>query len=313
MESLYLSFSVVFPIFLMLAFGFFLKRIKYVDNHFLNILNMLVFKAFLPMVLFLSIYNTDKSKAFSPLIILLAVGGITIGFGLAMLIVPLFVKDNARRGVIVQAAFRSNFLLFGLPVTISLFGIENIGITAIIAAFTVPLLNVLSVIALEVFRPNSKIDFKKILMGIVTNPLIIAAAIGAVFLWLDIVIPAPILSTVNDFSEVATPMALMVLGAGFVFKAVKKNILALIITVFVKLVGMSVVFVPIAILLGFRGVELGSLMTLFASPVAVSSFTMAEQMDGDSELAGQLVVMTSVFSIITMFIWIWVLESMSFI
>ena len=80
-----------------------------------------------------------------------------------------------------------------------------------------------------------------------------------------------------------------------------------------KLIIVPAIFLPIAIAMGFRDAELVALLALFGSPTAVSSFTMAQQMGGDSELAGHLVVLGSLFSIITMFFWIFALKQLGFI
>ena len=80
-----------------------------------------------------------------------------------------------------------------------------------------------------------------------------------------------------------------------------------------RLIVMPLIFLTIAILLGFRGEELIALMVMLAAPPAVSSFTMAQQMEGDSELAGGLVVFGSLFAVLTMFVWIFALKSLMLI
>ena len=162
MNNLLLSFNVILPIFISIALGYFLRRIKLLNEESLDKLNGLSFKVFLPIFLFNNIYSTDLSSAFNGKLILFSIAGITALFLLLMLIIPLMEKDKAKCGVIVQAVFRSNFALFGLPVALSLCGEEKIGPTSLLVGVVVPVYNVLAVIGLESFR-GGKPDFLKIL------------------------------------------------------------------------------------------------------------------------------------------------------
>ncbi len=312
MENLIISLNVVSPLFLSMALGYVLKRLGMYDGATLKVINKLVFKVFLPVYLFYSIYSADLSAAFEPKAMLFAVVAILIWFLLLMVIVPLFEKENAKRGVMVQAMFRSNFVLFGLPVAISLCGEDKIGTTSLLMGVVVPIFNVLAVITLEVFR-GGKPSVKKMLIGIATNPLIIASALGVVFYLLKIELPYPVEKTVVDFGKIATPLALMALGGEFRFSKVKGDIKQLIISVAGKLIISPLFMVIAAILLGFRNEVLVPILLMAGAPTAVSSYTMAQQMGGDGELAGEIVVFTTGLSIITIFIWVFVLKQCSFI
>ena len=142
--------------------------------------------------------------------------GLLLWFLLLICIVPLLEKDNAKRGVMVQAMFRSNFVLFGLPVAISLCGEDRIGTTSLLLGIIIPIYNVLAVITLELFR-GGRPSVKKILIGIMTNPLIIASVLGVgAYIW-KIDLPYAIEKTVVDIGKVATPLSLMALGGEFRF------------------------------------------------------------------------------------------------
>ncbi len=312
MDSLILAASVVFPIFALIVLGYILKRIKMVDDHSLNVINKLVFKVFLPVLLFYNIYKTDVATAFDGPFLLYALICILSVALLLFLTVPLFIKENSRRGVFIQGVFRSNFVLFGLPVTVLLLGENGAGLTSVAIAMVVPVFNVLAVICLEVFR-GGKPNPVKILKGIVTNPLIIASVLGILFLLFGIKIPDFAEGVVRDISRVATPLALIALGGSFTFTAVKGNIPTLSWAVALRLVIIPAAVLSIGALLGFRGAQIVALLSMFASPTAVSSYTMAQQMDGDGDLAAQIVVFTSAFSIITMFLFIFTLKSLAFI
>lgn len=312
MENLIISFNVVLPLFFSMALGYVLKRLGMYDAVTLKTINKLVFKVFLPVYLFHSIYSADLSVAFNPKVMIFSAFAILTWFLLLIFIVPLFEKENAKRGVMVQAMFRSNFVLFGLPIAISLCGEDKIGITSLLMGIVIPIYNVLAVITLEVFR-GGKPSIKKIVTGIVKNPLIIASVLGVMFYLLKIDLPYAVEKTVIDFGKVATPLALMALGGEFRFSKVKGDIKQLMVSVAGKLIISPLFMVTAGILLGFRNEILVPILLMSGAPTAVSSYTMAQQMGGDGELAGEIVVFTTGVSIFTIFIWVFVLKQFNFI
>ncbi|WP_290455456.1 AEC family transporter, partial [Romboutsia ilealis] len=258
-------------------------------------------------LLFYNIYKTDLHDTFNLKIIIFSVTCVIVLYLILYLIVPLIEKDNKKRGALLQGLFRSNFVIFGLPITESLFGSEKVGVAAILIAIIVPLFNMLSVLALETFR-DGKLNFKKIFIGIIKNPLIIASCLGVLTLLLKIKIPTAIEKTISDVSKIATPLSLILLGASFKFDNIKKYLKQTTIAVIGKTILIPCIILPICIMFGYRDVELSTLMIIFAAPTAISSFTMAKQMDSDSDLAGQIVVFTSAFCVITVFMWIFILK-----
>ena len=302
MDCIILAFKVVFPILIYVSIGYFFKYIKLYDTKGINVVNDLVFKLFLPCLLFYNIYTTEIGKIFDIKLILYAVTFILILFVLLMIIVPRFIKENSKCGVFIQGVFRSNFVLLGLPITTSLLGEGNVGLTSLAIAFVVPLYNILAVVCLETFR-KSEINVLNILKGIAKNPLIISSLTGIVFLVLKIQLPDFCSNVIRDLSRVATPLALIGLGGSFAFSSIKGNIKKLAFILSLKLVIVPVIAIGLsAYVFGFRGASIVALISIFASPTAVSSFTMAQSMGGDSDLAAQTVVFTSIFSILTVFI-----------
>lgn len=309
MENLILSFSVIMPIFLMMILGYVLKKFGIFDKNTTEKLNKSVFKVFLPLLIFYNVYTSEIAEVFNLSLILYSVISILIIFSLSLLIVTIFEKDNAKRGVLVQGIFRSNFVIFGIPLSVSLYGDEIVGTAAVLIAVITPLFNLLSVIVLEIFR-GTKPNILKILKGIITNPLIIASAVGLLALFSKITLPAFVEKTVCDISKASTPLALIALGGSIDFKKVKSNIKQLIIGIMGKLIVTPAIILTAGILLGFRNAELAILIALSASPVAVSSFTMAREMDGDSELAAQLQMFGTTICIVTVFLWIFILKQL---
>lgn len=311
MQNLILSANVVLPLFLMMALGYMLRQIHLFTQQSLKECNNLVFRVFLPIMLFMNVYQTDLSGVWNPRLMAFAVLSILVLYALTFGAVLLLEKDNRRRGVLIQGIYRSNFVLFGLPVTTALFGESSAGVASILIAVVVPIYNVLAVVTLELFR-GGKIHLKKALKGIATNPLILSALLGLLCLILRVSLPTFLEKTLTDLSRVATPLALVVLGGSFQFSRIRGNSRQIFIGTVGRLVVLPALGLGAGILMGFRGPELSALLAMFASPAAVSSFTMAQQMDADSELAGQLVVFGSTFSILTVFLWIFLLKQGSF-
>ena len=309
MDSLLLSVEAVTPIFLLMLLGYGLKQFKMATKDQFNAINRLIFKIFLPILLFYNIYKTDIGSIFDGKLVIFTVVTVLIVFGIGYGLVFLFTKENAKRGVMLQGFFRSNFAILGIPLVNYVCGDNAGGLSALMVAVIVPLFNVLAVITLERFR-DGKIQIGKLLKGIVTNPLVISCAVGAIFLLLDIQLPSLVETTVSDAASIASPLAIVVLGASFNFSTIKTSIKELAITVCTRLLIVPALAIAAAVWLGFRGEALVCLMVAFGAPTAVSSFSMAQQMGGDEELAAQIVVFTSALCLFTLFGWIFLLSSL---
>ena len=312
MENLMISANAVLPMCLVMALGYGTRRLGWLRREEISTINKIAFRIFLPCLLYYNIYCSDLSGSFDPLLMAYAVGGVLLTFGLALGYTLLTEKLPERRGVLIQGMFRSNFVLFGIPISTALFGDTAAGLASILIAVIIPLYNVLAVISLEIFN-GKKPNFGKILLGIVTNPLIIGSVLGVLFVVFCVPLPTPVYDTVCQMKEIATPLAFIILGASFNFGDVGRYIKEVLIVLGAKLVAFPALFLGIAILLGFRDAPLAVLLTVFGAPIAVSSFTMAQQMGGDDKLAGQLVVFSSILSIGTMFLLIFFLREMAFL
>lgn len=302
MGQFYAAFSAVFPVFVFLGVGYVLRLVKLVDDAFLRKLNRIIFHVFLSSVLFQNVYTAQIDSSTSRLV-LFGVGVNLAAYALLFLIVPVLEKDNRRRGVIIQGMFRGNFLLLGLPVMESLYGPDGIGNTSVLIAVIVPLYNVLSVVALEVFR-GGKIELRKILRGLCTNPLLIAAVLALLLRLARIQLPTLVMGTLKQLTAVATPLALIDLGGTFRFTQLKGSGIPVAVCVAGKLILYPAAVVALSVAFGFRGTDLGALLMMSAPSTAVASFAMAQQADADDVLAGQIIVGTTLFCLLTLFLWI---------
>lgn len=312
MQNLVIAFNAVLPVMLCIMLGYFLARIGMIREELRKGLNALCFKVFLPLYLFRSVYETNVSDAFNPGLMIFCCLGMIAWFAALMFLIPRMEKEDPRRGVLIQGMFRSNFALFGLPMAETLCGAENMGPTNLLIGVCVPLVNVLAVIALETFR-GGKPNVKKMLLGIAKNPLIIASLLGLFFNLLGIPLYVDLKKTITSLGNVATPLSMVALGASFSFASARIYRRQLLLGVAGKLAICPLMMVTLGAILGFRAETLVPILIYFGAPTAVSSFPMAQQMDGDGELAASLVVFTSALSIVTIFLWVFALKSFNLI
>ena len=317
LEDLLFSCNVVVPIFLLILLGYALTRIHLWDDSFLAIANNLCFKCLLPVLLFYNVASADMFEVFNGKLILYVCTCACVLCGLLFLIVPLFVKDNKRRGVMIQGTFRSNFLLFGVPLGLSIGGIEGSVLAAVVASFYVPMINLLSVVSLYVFSDSKNKNLKSALLGIVKNPLIIGGVSGLLFSVvrnsIGFEIPTMIDSTLVNIKSIATPFAFMVLGGDLKFGNMLRNIKISIFSVLGKIVVIPTLMLTLSALLGFDQLEMAILIAVFATPNAVSSYAMARNYEADHELAGEIITLGTLFSILTMFVVIVLSKSLGWI
>lgn len=312
MDSFMIAINVIAPLCILVGLGYYAKESNMVSKNAFEQMNQIVFKILIPVVLMKSIMETDLSVAFQPKLLAFAIISIFLMCAVLCIIVPGFEKDRKRSGVIIQAIYRSNFVLFGLAIAGNMYGSDNVAVTSVLIAFCVPLFNVLSVLILQYYGMES-VNVKSLVKGLFTNPMLVGTIIGFVILLFHIPIPTFLNNAISDIGKMATPLALLVLGGTFEVQSVAKNKKALTDVVCGRLILIPFIFVSIAVLLGYRQVELISLLVLFASPVAVSSFAMALAMDCDGELASQSVLITTIGSVFSMIVWISVLTALGFL
>ena len=309
MENLMISANAVLPMCLVMALGYGTRRLGWLRREEISTINKIAFRIFLPCLLYYNIYCSDLSGSFDPLLMTYAVGGVLLTFGLALGYTLLTEKLPERRGVLIQGMFRSNYVIMGIPVATALLGADQLGTVSILIAVIVPLFNMLAVVVLEVFR-GQKPKPLHILGQIAKNPLVIGSVLGILTLAAGIRLPHILEQTIQSVSAIASPLQLFLLGAFFQFSGLKTYRRELVTVSIAKLIVSPGLFLGLGALLGFRGVAFVSLIGIFASPTAVNSFTMAQQMGGDAELAGDIVVTTSAVSILTMFLWIFLFKSL---
>jgi len=324
-EILLTAVNAVLPIVLIILLGYLLRRVGFFNDGFIKTGNKFVFRFCLPCTLFINVYSMSATGAVPWDVAIYCVVMVTVLFLLGMAVSVLTTKDRSRRGVIWQCCFRSNFAIIGLSLAGALGGEQAMAVAAIVSAFTVPAFNILAVIALSMFLEGSgsgKNSIRGVLGNIAKNPLIISVALGLVCLGIRSVQEAAfgevvfrmdtqtkfLYKAVDNLASIASPFALLVLGGQFEFSAVRGLLKEIVVSTVWRIVLAPLIGIGGAILLSAHtgllhcGVnEYPALVAMFGSPVAVSSAIMAGSMKNDEQLATQLVVWTSLLSIVTIF------------
>jgi len=328
--------NAIAPVCLLTVLGYLLKCKGLLSPVFVKNGNWLVFHILLPAMLFINVYDIRGLGDIDPGIVAFAVLVTLVLFVLGAAVAMAVTDVPKRRGVLLQAIFRSNFASIGLPLAEALGGSQASGVAAVISSATIPLFNVLAVISLTIFvdrEHSGRGSIKNVLSNILTNPLIWAIGLGLLCLsFREVqtrVFGSPIVSLKTDLKflysvltqlkNATTPLALIILGAQFEFSAVKELRKEIITGTFLRLVAAPVLGIGAAVLLSNAQMlacgtnEYPALIALFGSPVAVSSAIMAGAMKNDEQLAAQLVVWTCLFSIVTIFLQVCILLSMGMI
>ena len=312
MTSMILSFNAIFPLLAFMLLGYCLRRVGLIDRETTPGLNKLVFNVLLPCNIINSVYSADIKSDFDYKIAFFAAAVCILSFAVCSLIVNPIEKDRTVSPVIIQGICKSNYNLLVIPIASSFFGAE-LGMAAILVMVTSPLVNTCSTIVFETARGRHA-GFLPVLKKVLLNPLVLSSIIALLLNCLGLKVPGVIMNgVVSKLSSAATPIAMIALGAGFDFPAMKKWKKHLTAVCVFKLLVMPAVWVGIAAAAGIRGANLIAILVLSGGPAAVNSYSTAVSMGGNSELAGEIVAITSLFSVLTLFAFLTGLGSLGFI
>ena len=212
----------------------------------------------------------------------------------------------------IQGAYRANLALFGIPMAMSLYGEKGLGVMSLVSAAAIPLTNMMAVSLLEGYA-TKKVNVKKVLISIAKNPLIICSTLALIVVFLDIKLPKLIKNPIVSLGQVATPLSFVVLGATLKFDSLVKNLKLSMVANTIKLIILPLIAVSIGIKAGFTNEYLLGILGATGAPGAVSSFIMVKEIGGDENLAAELVVSSTLLSILTLFVWIFVLKTFGYL
>ena len=316
MENFIYSVDATFPIFLVMVIGYILKQIGMLNDNFVTVANRFNFKVTLPFMLFRDISGVDIRAVFDIRYVLFCALVSTACFWIIWGGVKLFLKDQSMRGAFVQASFRSSAAVMGLAFIQNMYGSSAMGPLMIVSA--VPLYNIFSVIVLTFEGAHSgevdpKQKVKDACINIAKNPIILGILAGLVVGLLGIDFPVIVDKTVNSVAQMATPLALITIGAGFEGRKALAKIRPTIAASMIQLVVQPLIFLPVAAWMGFRGEQMIAILIMLASPTTPSCYIMAKNMDNDGVLTASVIVMTTLLAAFTLTGWIFILKTVGLI
>ncbi len=316
MENFVFSVNVTLPIFLVMVIGYILRQIGMLNDNFVTVANKFNFKVILPFMLFRDISSVDIRAVFDLKYCLFCALASTACFWLIWGGTKLFLKDKSMRGAFVQASFRSSAAVMGLAFIENIYGTSAMGPLMIVSA--VPLYNIFSVIVLTFEGAHSAEEnraekIKEACVNIAKNPIILGILAGLLVGLLGIDFPVIIDKAVNSVAQMATPLALITIGAGFEGRKALAKIRPTIAAALIKLVVQPLIFVPIAAWMGFSGEKMIAILIMLASPTTPSCYIMAKNMDNDGALTASVIVTTTLLAAFTLTGWIFILKTVGLI
>ncbi len=307
------AFGVTGPIFLLVFLGIMLKKLHVIDDNFSNQASRLVFVVAMPTMLFISMINTDIGAVINVAYLFYALLATLIFFIVVSLVTPLLVKVRKDRGVFVQGVFRGNLAIVGLAFCFNAYGDIGLAKASILMSVLTILYNLLSVYCLTTSLSDERVKVTKILKHIARNPLIIALVTGIVFSSLAIPIPE-VLHTAGDYiARMTLPLALICIGAAMSLGELKSSSSVSSMAVIAKLIIAPIVIMYPAYLLGFAPIDLGILFLMVSSPTAAASYIMVQAMGGNGRLAANIVVISTLASVISVSVGLALLKQMGIV
>ncbi len=314
MENFIYSINTTFPIFLVMALGWGLRQKGMFNENFVTVANKFNFTVTLPFMLFRDLSAVDIYGTFDLSYVAFCAVVSSVCFFAIWGFAKIFVREKEMRGAFVQASFRSSAAVMGLAFIENIYGSSAMGPMMIIGA--VPLYNIYSVIVLTFEGTEGKIDTSKIkaaAVNILKNPIIIAIFLGILASMSGLRFPTVIHKTIDNVAKMATPLALVTMGAGFKGKEALAKIKPTLAAAFIKLIAQAAVFVPVAAKLGFSGEKMIGILIMLAAPATPSCYIMAKNMNGDGDLTASVVVVTTLFAAFTLTGWIFILKTLGFL
>ena len=324
MDNFIFSLNATMPIFLVMVLGKLLMSKGFFTKEFTSVADKYVFKVALPASLFLDIASADIRHDFDICFVIFCMAVTTIMFLLSRLLAFAFIKDKSMTGSFTQACARGSAAVLGMAFVQNIYG--SSGMTPMMIVAAVPLYNIYSVIALtfganknpdgtykEGFNTDKSTQVKKAFINVLKNPIIIGIFLGIPFSVFNIKIPAIPLKAINSVASTSTPVALLTIGASFEGRKAISKIKPTVFASFMKLLGFPLLFLPLAVLIGFRNEELVAILIMLGAPTTVTSYIMAKNMGNDWVLSSSVVVCTTLFSSVTITLWIFVLRSLGYI
>lgn len=306
MESLIYSLNATIPVFLVIAAGYILKRIGILNDAFVKSANKFNFTVTLPILLFVDLSTTDIIADFDVRYVMFCAAVTVIACVCLWLGARLFLKDKSLTAEFVQAGYRSSAAVMGVAFIQNMYG--DSGMAPVMIIGCVPLFNIFAVLVLtfESGSDSGAAHIKKSVLNIIKNPIIIGIALGVIASFIQLDLSEIADKTLESFAKMATPLALVAIGAGFEGRKAVAKINTAVIAAAVKLVVLPAVFLPLAVKMQFSEQELVALIVMLGSPTTPSSYIMAKNMGHEGVLTSSTIVITTLLSALTLTFWIFI-------
>jgi malonate transporter and related proteins len=309
MQNFLVVLSLVIPVFLIVALGYILKKTGMINDQFVKVSSQIVFKVSLPALIFSEITRIDITEDVNLWVVVFIYGGTLISVAFSWMVAIIFITEPKDQTVFIQGSFRGNYAIIGLALISNVFGPAALGKASLVLAFTIPLYNVLSIIALTVpLRKEKQLNITKTLFEIIKNPLIIGVAAAIPFSYFQIPVHHTINIAIEYVADISLPLALIGIGGFLNFKDLKQSSVIASFSTFIKLFIIPISATFFAYWFNFRGDELGIIFILFACPTAIASFIMAEAMGSNSRLAANILLITTLASVATITLGLFILK-----
>jgi predicted permease len=316
MEVLAFSFNAVAPMIIAIALGAFVGWRGVIREKEVAFLNTFCFRYLLAIHIFNSVLAVDFSAEFHLKTIVFFIVCVSAVLIISWIVFSLTVQDLDKRCILIASSYRSNNLIYALPLAANLFGSDGVKAAAMLVPITIICYNFYTVIVM-VYHAEKKAallvapgtenrlsladSVGRCGIEIIKNPLIIGSVLGILLSVSHIRLPLFLRSGINSISGAATPVALILLGAQIDFKALRGTIKDVAVVCLLRLVLVPAILVPLAVFFGFRGPELGALAIAFAAPIAVANMIMARNYGLAPAFAAQTVYLSTVVSLFTIF------------
>ncbi|MBQ6314641.1 MAG: AEC family transporter [Mogibacterium sp.] len=295
--------------FIYILIGVVIKRTGMMTDAENKRFNKVLFTFFYPVLMFNNIFKADLAAAVDLRLIIFALAFITVTVAVTWAVVVRIESRNSARGAMIQAIYRSNFVLMGIMVVQSIFGDAGLPVVTMLITIVIPFFNIIAVIVLEYFR-GGKPDMKNMLINTIRNPLIIGAIAGAICSVIHLSLPYPVETVLDGIAAAAPTVAMIMLGVSFDPSAITAKRRDIMICLIGRLAVIPMIGLPLAAVLGFRGPAFVSLLIIMASPTAVSTYPMAVSLDSDAEIAGSAIMLSTPVSCITLFVWLLIFKNL---
>ena len=160
---------------------------------------------------------------------------------------------------------------------------------------------------------NGREKVKEACINIAKNPIILGILTGLIAALLQLDFPVIMDKTIHNVAQMATPLALITIGAGFEGRKALAKIRPTIAASMIKLVIQPLIFLPVAAWMGFTGEKMIAILIMLASPTTPSCYIMAKSMKNDGVLTASVIVTTTLLAAFTLTGWIFILKSVGLI